>query len=98
MKLCYSDCSVFQRVLSSRWMLSILDLARQDTRFGDIQASLPGLSRGVLATQLQELLTMGLLTQKKYTCFPPRVEYRATEKGLALMGVLSRLPIESTEP
>ena len=86
------DFSVCQRVLSSRWMLPIMQHLDQPLRFGDIQSSLCGLSRGVLAAQLQELREMELLRQIKYPCFPPRVEYCLTDKGRGLIDILSALP------
>ena len=46
-------------------MLPILNTIAVSKRFGDIQDALEGLSRGVLASQLQELLSMGLITQRK---------------------------------
>ncbi len=85
----FSSC---RRVLSSRWMLPILNTTAAAKRFGDIQNALDGLSRGVLASQLQELLSMGLITQWKYVCFPPKVEYQISEKGRELMEILSALP------
>jgi DNA-binding HxlR family transcriptional regulator len=85
------DFTVSQRVLSSRWMIQILESLDVPKRFGDIQNVLSGLSRGVLAAQLQELLQMGLLHQEKYTCFPPRVEYSLTVKGQGLLQILEQL-------
>ena len=89
------DFSVCTRVISSRWMLPILHMIGTPQRFGDIQAVFPGLSRGVLATQLQALLQMELLHQTRYDCFPPRVEYRITKKGRALLEILAALPAET---
>ena len=83
------DFSVCQKVLSNRWLLPILSSLHGSVRFGAIQSALPGLSRGVLAEQLHTLTEMGLLRQVKYPCFPPRVEYNVTEKGLALTSILS---------
>lgn len=87
-----ADFSVCDRVLSSRWMLSILWDLQEPQRFGEIQERLPGLSRGVLAAQLQELVRMSLVSQTKYLVFPPRVEYALTERGLELLEILSQLP------
>jgi DNA-binding HxlR family transcriptional regulator len=85
------DFSISERVLSSRWMVEILESLDVPRRFGDIQRILSGLSRGVLAAQLQELIQMGLLHQEKYTCFPPRTEYSLTVKGQGLLQILSQL-------
>ena len=81
-----ADFSTCERVLSSRWMLSILWSLQEP------QAQLPGLSRGVLAAQLQELVRMSLVSQTKYMGFPPRVDYTLTEAGQELLELLSQLP------
>lgn len=86
------DFSICQRVISSRWMLPILHCTDSPRRFGDIQARLDGLSRGVLAAQLRELLEMALLRQTRYDGFPPRVEYQLTPKGRSLVAILDQLP------
>lgn len=83
---------VCQRVLSSRWMLQILSVVRVPVRFGGIQASLTGISRGVLAAQLQQLRDMGLVYQMRYDVFPPRVEYVLTDKGRGLLDILMPQP------
>lgn len=86
------DFSVSSRVLSSRWMLSIMALLREPIRFGCLQQQLEGVSRSVLAAQLQELCSMKLLSQTKHTCFPPCVEYVLTGEGRSLIEILSRIP------
>lgn len=87
------DFSVCERVLTSRWMISIMALLSEPKRFGDIQQLLSGISRGVLASQLQELCQMQLTKQYKHTCFPPCVEYELTEKGESLLGILNRISV-----
>ena len=86
------DFSVFRRMLSSRWMLQILETAAVPRRFGSIQACFEGLSRGVLASQLRELVRMGLLCQTDYHSFPPRVEYQISDAGRHLTDILAALP------
>ena len=86
------DFSVTSRVMSGRWMLPIMGLLREPTRFGDIQQQLEGVSRGVLAAQLQELRQLKLLSQIRHTCFPPCVEYELTEEGRSLLDILCRIP------
>jgi DNA-binding HxlR family transcriptional regulator len=84
----HPDFSICQRVLSSRWMLAILEQLSSPRRFCAIQAALCGLSRGVLAAQLGELLQMGLIHQESYPCFPPRVEYSLTRKGQSFLEII----------
>ncbi len=87
----HPDFSIPDRVISGRWLLPIMALLREPHRFGEIQTSLSGLSRGVLAAQLQELQSMALVSQKNYRCFPPQVDYALTEKGQALLKILLSL-------
>ena len=82
--------STCQRVISSRWMLPILFAVCEPVRFGDIQKTLGGVARGVLAVQLQALRDMGLICQKRYEGFPPRVEYVLSPKGRDLLKILTR--------
>ncbi len=82
------DFQICERVISGRWKLPILGELEIPLRFGDLQNRLEGLSRSVLAAQIQELLGMGLIHQKKYSCFPPRVEYSLTPQGRSLLEIL----------
>jgi len=88
----YPDLSVAQRVVSGQWKHPILSRLHQPQRFGAIQAALGGISRGVLSVQLQELVELGLLEQKKYEVFPPRVEYVLTDRGRSLLEILNTIP------
>lgn len=52
-------------------------------RFVDIQAQLH-ISPNTLSERLKELVEAGLLTRTAYNEIPPRVDYQATPKALAL--------------
>ena len=67
-------------------------LEHGNRRLPRLQQQLEGMSRSVLAAQLQELCDMSLLCQIRHTCFPPCVEYVLTEEGEKLVGILSRIP------
>lgn len=82
-----TDC---QRVISGQWLIPILLFSRKTLRFGELHQQLGELSRGVLAKQLQELCAMDLLCQYRHNCFPPQVDYTLSERGRALMEILSR--------
>ena len=88
----HPDFSICEQMLTCRHLLPILTFTTSTRRFGEIQEALPGISRGVLSEQLTKLLSFGLISQTRHTCFPPRVEYTATEKGRALLDILSALP------
>ena len=60
-------------------------------RFGELQTAIPGLSPRMLSERLKELEAEGVLDRNVFADTPVRIEYRLTEKGLALRGVLVAL-------
>jgi DNA-binding HxlR family transcriptional regulator len=86
-------CSIARalEVVGERWTLLILrDVLLGRTRFDDLVESL-GVTRTVLARRLDHLVAEGVLERQAYQERPVRFEYRATEKGAALGGVLAAL-------
>ena len=86
-------CSIARslEVVGERWTLLILrDVLLGRYRFDDLVESL-GVTRTVLARRLDHLVEEGVLERSAYQERPPRFEYRATEKGVALRGVLAAL-------
>jgi DNA-binding HxlR family transcriptional regulator len=77
-------------VIGDRWaMLIVRDLFRQGPRrFQDFEASLKGLTPGVLSARLKELESNGVIETRLYAERPPRLEYRLTEKGKELGPIL----------
>ncbi len=74
-------------------MLDILHIFHTDSqphRFVDIQERLR-LSPNTLSERLRDLVDAGLLTRTAYSEIPPRVDYQATEKALALAPVFESL-------
>src|SRR5262245_54295022 len=83
-------CSVARSlsVVGDRWTLLILrDAFLGARRFEQFQASL-GLSRHRLADRLGRLVRAGVLRRERYRDRPVRFEYRLTEKGPDLYGVI----------
>jgi DNA-binding HxlR family transcriptional regulator len=83
-------CSVARTVsvIGDRWTLLILrDCFMRVRRFEEFQARL-GITRHVLADRLRKLVKAGVLKKVAYQANPERFEYRLTEKGLDLHGVL----------
>lgn len=82
------DPEVFRSVLdriADKWTLIVIALLEERTlRFTELLASIPGISRRMLTLTLRSLERDGLVTRKIYAEVPPRVEYRATELGVAL--------------
>ena len=84
------DCSIAKTlaVVGDRWTLLVLrDAFLGNRRFEQFQSSL-GLSRHRLADRLAKLVRHGVLRRERYQDRPPRFEYRLTEKGLDLYGVV----------
>ncbi|MEO7631655.1 MAG: helix-turn-helix domain-containing protein [Mycobacteriales bacterium] len=79
-------------VLDGKWtMLVIRDLLPGTRRFGELRASLAGISPKTLSDRLRALESNGLVTRSVYAEVPPRVEYTLTERGRRLGPVLAAL-------
>ncbi|UVC08296.1 winged helix-turn-helix transcriptional regulator [Rhizobium sp. TH2] len=73
------------RMTEGKWKLDILcELGRASRRFGRLKQSIPGVSEKMLAQQLRELETDGLVDRKVYSETPAKVVYSLTERGAAL--------------
>ncbi len=83
------------RVLEGRWKISILfQLFQKEThRFSEIERSIPGISQKMLAQQLRQLESAGLVARFVHAEVPPRVEYRLTDWGQMLCPVVDKLLI-----
>jgi DNA-binding HxlR family transcriptional regulator len=87
------DCTIARTlsVIGDRWTLLILRDAFLGTRrFETFQASL-GITRHRLADRLAKLVEHGVLRRQRYQERPPRFEYRLTEKGHDLYGVIATM-------
>ncbi|EPD69455.1 winged helix-turn-helix transcriptional regulator [Streptomyces sp. HGB0020] len=78
-------------VVGERWTLLIIRHAFYGARrFADFAAQ-PGIPRAVLASRLKYLVRKGVFTRD---CIGPRtIEYRLTERGIALWPVLRALEV-----
>jgi DNA-binding HxlR family transcriptional regulator len=84
------DCTIARTlsVIGDRWTLLILrDAFLGARRFEQFQGSL-GITRHRLADRLAKLVAAGVLRRERYQARPPRFEYRLTDKGLDLYGVV----------
>lgn len=95
MKACSNPlCPLTQAlsVIGGKWKpLIIYQLSRSSKRFGQLDHVIPGISRKVLTTQLNELVEDGLVNRRSYAESPPRVEYSLTERGDELIPVFSTI-------
>lgn len=73
-------------MIGGKWKLSILKVLifHGTRRFGELRRDVDGISQTMLTSQLRALETDGLVARKVFAEIPPRVEYSATEDGLAL--------------
>ena len=73
-------------LIGDRWTpLIVRDLAPGCRRFSELQRSLGGISPKTLSDRLRRLEEAGVITRACFAEMPPRVEYRLTDKGLALL-------------
>ena len=78
--------------LGSKWKpIIVLVIKDRTLRFGEIAARISVISRKVLTDQLREMEEDHLITRQEYKELPPRVEYKLTEKGMALLPILTLL-------
>jgi DNA-binding HxlR family transcriptional regulator len=87
------NCSIARtlELVGERWTLLIIrDVFLGLRRFDQLQQSLD-VARNVLSGRLARLVEAGILERVRYQERPERHEYRLTEKGLDLFGVLVAL-------
>jgi DNA-binding HxlR family transcriptional regulator len=87
------NCSVAQclEIVGEWWSLLIVRQAFLGvSRFDDLHQRL-GLSRSVLTDRLDDLVAHGVLQRVAYQQHPARHDYRLTDKGRDLWGVLTAM-------
>lgn len=91
-KHCSCPLGKAMSALGSKWKpIIVLVIKDRILRFGEIAARISVISRKVLTDQLREMEEDHLIIRKEYKELPPRVEYKLTEKGLALLPILTLL-------
>ncbi len=80
------------KIFSSTWTAGlIIQMATGQCRPREFLKSNPGLSAKVLQERLSMLNRHGFITRESFTEFPPRVEYRLTQDGLAAITVFEKV-------
>lgn len=90
-KIINASCgtAVTLALISGRWKLNILwQLLEGKLRYGDIKKRIPNISERMLALQLKEMETDGLVTRTVYPQVPPRVDYELTNLGQSMEPML----------
>ena len=79
-------------IISGKWTLLIIrDLAAGRSRFCELERSLEGISPRTLSLRLRALESEGIVERRTYPEVPPRVEYRLTTKGAALVPLIEQM-------
>lgn len=79
-------------VIGGKWKpVIIYQLSKSKKRFGQLDASVVGISRKVLTTQLNELVSDGIVIRQSHSELPPRVEYHLTQKGRELLPIFGKI-------
>jgi DNA-binding HxlR family transcriptional regulator len=75
-------------ILSKRWTgLVLFVLGQGPLRFNEIAAQIDVISDRMLSERLKELEVEGIVERRIFAEVPVRVEYRLTEKGVALVPI-----------
>ncbi|MDL4814250.1 winged helix-turn-helix transcriptional regulator [Actinomadura opuntiae] len=83
--------AVLDRV-AGKWSIGILAAAEHGpVRFTELERSLTGISRRMLALNLRQLERDGLLSRTTHPTVPPKVEYALTDSGQELWQSLQTL-------
>lgn len=79
-------------LVCGKWTLLIIrDLAERTSRFCELERSLEGISPRTLSLRLRGLEAEGIVERRTYPEVPPRVEYRLTRKGEALVPLIEQM-------
>ena len=93
-------CSVSKtlRIIGSKWTMMLLhNIFEGNTRFGQLQRALEGISPKTLSLRLQELEKEGIISRKVYAEIPLHVEYSLTKKGKSLSDIFKAMERWGTE-
>lgn len=80
------------RLLGDSWTLIIVySLLSGPKRFGELLDAMGNASPKTLSQRLKMLEETGFVQRQAFLEIPPRVEYRLTEKGLALINIMEAI-------
>lgn len=80
-----------QNIIAGKWKIIILWHLRETRRFGELQRLVPGISKGILTSQLRELEKDQMINRKVYQEVPPKVEYSLTAAGRQFIPILESM-------
>ena len=88
------DCPSRQllELIGGKWSLLILPLLLSGPkRNSELLREIEGISQKMLTQTLKSLEAAKLITRRDYAEVPPRVDYRLTEFGESLVGIVAQL-------
>lgn len=89
-KDCFSR-QVLDRI-GDRWSVLVVAVLRDGPRrYGEVAATIEGISQKMLTQTLRGLERDGLVTRTVHAVVPPRVDYELTELGRSLLGLVAAL-------
>ena len=79
-------------IIGAKWTaLLVHDLSEGPRRFSELEHSCCGISPRTLSERLRALEHEGIVVRRSYPESPPRVEYRLTGKGGALLPIIQEM-------
>jgi DNA-binding HxlR family transcriptional regulator len=79
-------------IIGAKWTaLLVHDLSEGARRFSELEHACPGISPRTLSERLRALETEQIVVRRSYPESPPRVEYELTEKGAALLPIITEM-------
>ena len=79
-------------IVGAKWTaLLVHDLSEGPRRFSELEHSCVGISPRTLSERLRALEQEGIIARRSYAESPPRVEYRLTDKGEALLPIIEEM-------
>jgi DNA-binding HxlR family transcriptional regulator len=72
-------------------LLIVYTLLSGPKRFGELLEAMGNISPKTLSQRLKMLESIGFVQRQAFLEIPPRVEYRLTEKGLALVDIMEAI-------
>ena len=79
-------------LLGDKWTLVIVhNLMSGSKRFGELLEVMGNVSPKTLSQRLKTLEEVGFVERRAFAEIPPRVEYRLTEKGFALVDIMEAI-------
>ncbi len=72
-------------------LMIIVTLLHGTRRFGEVRLAMAEVSPKTISQRLKLLEELGMVQRQAFAEIPPRVEYRLTEKGLALADIMEAI-------